>query len=71
MATAKKKSAVTAAREKAAVRAVEAGEGELYEVQWTLHHDGKEYGAGDPIALDAVAAEDLLAVGVIKPATQA
>jgi len=70
MATAKK-SAASAARSAAASRAAAAGEGELYDVQSNLDHDGVRYHAGDQVALDAVTAEPLLDAGVVKPAEAA
>lgn len=71
MATVAKKSAAATARIAKAVEAVAEGRGELYEVLSTLHHDGKPYHEGDVIALDAVQAEPLLPIGVVRLAPAA
>ncbi|HMN55649.1 MAG TPA: hypothetical protein PKE15_00245 [Ottowia sp.] len=71
MATTAKKSAASAARAAQAAQAAAAGEGTLYDVLSNLHHDGRQYAAGEQIALDDVSAEPLLKVGTIKPAEAA
>ena len=71
MATAKKTSAAAKARADAAAREVAEGKGELYDVVSNLDHDGKRYAPDshdDQVVLDAVTAERLLGLGVIKPA---
>lgn len=69
MATAKKTSAAAKARAEAAAKAVAEGQGDLYDVLSNLDHDGKRYAPDshdDQVVLDAVTAEPLLALRVIK-----
>ena len=41
---------------------------EIYYVQWTLHHDGKRFKAGDKLMLSYDDAEDLVEAGVLVAA---
>lgn len=66
-----KKTAAATAKAAAAEKAVAAGQGTLYNVLSNLDHDGKRYAPGEPIALDDVAAEPLLAAGVVAAAEAA
>lgn len=44
------------------------GKAQKHHVQWTLHHDGKRYKAGDELDLDADTAKPLVAAGVLVAA---
>ncbi|OIO04836.1 MAG: hypothetical protein AUJ49_02100 [Desulfovibrionaceae bacterium CG1_02_65_16] len=43
----------------------------IYPVIEPLKHDGQSYGPGDTVDMDAKAAKELLALGVIGPAVKA